>query len=172
MKGSFFSAMVLGLSLVSVAQAKDLKFEDFVGKYDAVRSEQSFRCEGKLEIKLSTKCKGITQTITRENGTKVTETFCKGTETKTEKESAGHGMLPSVDRTKTKVTLEGNIITKEETVTSVSFFGPIKLGPYIDRLTLNADGSITDEYFTSSLSDSGENEDGTSLQSKCIYQKQ
>ena len=172
MKGSFFSAIILGLSLVSVAQAKDIKFEDFVGKYDAVRSEQSFRCEGTLEIKLSTKCKGIIQTFTGQGGTKRVETFCKGSETTTKKESAGHGMVPSVDRTKTKVELEGNVITKSETITSVSFFGPIKLGPYIDKITLNSDGSITDEYYTSSLSEAGENEDGSSLQSKCIFQKQ
>lgn len=166
------SLMVLGLSLVSLAQAKDTNFEDFVGKYDAVRSEKSFRCEGTMEIKLATKCTGIIQINTSANGTVRKETFCKGTETKTDKESAGHGMLNSIDRTKTKVVLKDNIIKKTETVTSMSMFGPLKLGPYIDKITLNADGSITDEYYSSSLADSGENDDGTSLQYKCNFQKQ
>jgi len=166
------SLMVLGLSLVSVAQAKDAKFEDFVGKYEAQRSEQSFRCEGTMEIKLNKKCKGITQITIKENGQKIVHEFCKGTETKTEKESAAHGMFSSIDRTKIKTEIEGNVITQTETVTSVTIMGPIKLGPYINRLTLNGDGSVTDEFLSSSLSEAGENEDGTSLQSKCIYQKQ
>lgn len=153
--------IMMALLFSTLASANEVSLRDFSGTYDLLPTGLSRDCKKMIEIQEG--CKGIQ--------VKEGESFCninKGSDTRTERNSGGHAIFPSLDRIKVKVELENNIITKTETTHSIS----IGIHKWRDIITLELEADILTRTAYASLIDrKGDLTDEVELNQQCIYRK-